>query len=263
MIRIITIATIVWLEMIRKKDIYVLLILLGALLCALVSLNIFGIAGTDRYVKDVGLMMAWIFSLILAVTLSCRAIPQEESSGTVYPLLAKPVSRLEFILGKWLGSWTVISVAVFFFYLLIMLVAALKGGLFSIGAIIQGFVLHLCAIGIITSIGLLFSTRMNSDAATSMTYVLTLTAFVITPKVPAFMAASQGLHSILLEFIYHLLPHFEILDMRMRIIHNYGPISAASFLESTAYGLLMALVFVMIAWLSYKNKRFSRNDTHG
>jgi ABC-type transport system involved in multi-copper enzyme maturation permease subunit len=263
MIRIITIAKIVWLEMLRRKDIYVLLILLTAMLVALVSLNIFGIAGTVRYIKDVGLLITWLFSWILAVTISCRVIPQEETRGTIFPLLAKPVTRLEFILGKWLGAWTIVGAAVLVFYLLTMSIVSIKGGLFSVGAILQGFTLHFFALGIITALGILFSARMNSDAATSMTYVLTATAFIVTPKIPAFIANAKGIHSIVLGILYHILPHFELLDMRMRIIHNYGPVNAGVFLTSIAYALLLSLVFILLAWISFREKRFSRSDIHG
>jgi len=263
MIRIKTITKIVWLEMLRRKDIYVLLILLTAMLAALVSLNIFGIAGTVRYIKDVGLMITWLFSWILAVTISCRLIPQEETRGTIFPLLAKPVSRFEFILGKWLGAWTITGAAVLIFYLLTMSIVSIKGGLFSVGAILQGFTLHFFALGIITSIGIMFSARMNNDAATSLTYVLTAAAFIVSPKIPAFIAKSKGIHSIMLDILYHMLPHFEVLDMRTRIIHNYGPVRTEVFLTSIAYALLLSLVFALIAWIAYRKKRFSRSDIHG
>ena len=42
MTRILTVASVVWRDVIRRKDVYVLLILLGVLLVALVSMNLFG-----------------------------------------------------------------------------------------------------------------------------------------------------------------------------------------------------------------------------
>ena len=43
MTRILTLAWLVWLEMIRRKDIYVLLILLTAFLVTLMTLDLFGL----------------------------------------------------------------------------------------------------------------------------------------------------------------------------------------------------------------------------
>ena len=61
MLKIRTIAATVWLETLRKKDLYVLLILLSVLLLTLISLNIFGLGGMTRYIKDIGLLLAWVF----------------------------------------------------------------------------------------------------------------------------------------------------------------------------------------------------------
>ena len=68
----------VWLELLRKKDIYVLLILLGALLVTLVSLNIFGLGGLVTYVKDVGFFMAWLFAwIVIAVIATWPRFPRQ------------------------------------------------------------------------------------------------------------------------------------------------------------------------------------------
>ncbi|MBU1694112.1 MAG: ABC transporter permease subunit, partial [Verrucomicrobia bacterium] len=104
--RALIIARVVWLDMLRRKDLYVMAILLLTLLFVLMSLNLFGLGAVIRYILDVGLLLAWLFSLVLVVGLAARQLPREESRGTIFPLLAKPVTRGELLLGKWLGSWT-------------------------------------------------------------------------------------------------------------------------------------------------------------
>ncbi len=111
MTRVWILARIVWLEMLRKKDIYVLFILLAALLVAMISLDVYGLGQVSGYVKEIGLLGAWILGWILAINTSVRQLPQEENRGTVFPLLAKPVSRFELVLGKWLGAWVVVCAA--------------------------------------------------------------------------------------------------------------------------------------------------------
>lgn len=246
--------------MLRRKDVYVLLVLLAALLIVLISMNVFGLGGVVRYIKDIGILMAWIFSWLLAVTVSSRTIPQEESRGTIFPLLAKPVTRFEFMLGKWLGAWTIISAATAVFYLLVVGVVLLRGGSFSEIALLQGLTLHCIALGIVTAITLAFSTRMNPDAAASISFVLTATAFMVVPKIPEFLVKTRGLHANLLMIMYHILPHFEVLDMRKRIVHNFGPADWTFFFSVLFYGLLMISAFICIAWLSYRKKRFARGS---
>jgi ABC-type transport system involved in multi-copper enzyme maturation permease subunit len=261
MTRIFTISRIACLEILRRKDIYVLLILLGTLLAVLVSLNIFGLGGMIRYVIDIGLIMAWLFGWILAVNISTKGIPQEEARGTIFPLLAKPITRLEFVIGKWLGAWVVTSTATLLFYMLILTIVTLKGGGVDLAVFAQGYVLHCGALAIVIAIGTLFSTRMNHDAAASMTFVLTAAAFLVVPKAPAFLAKTTGVHSIIMEIIYHLMPHFEILDMRQRMVHfDHGPIGIGYFCTAILYSILMTAVFLILAWTAYRKKHFSRGQ---
>lgn len=258
MTRTLTIANIVWLKMLRRKDVYVLLIMLGALLAMVSVMNIFELGGMVRYVKDAGLMMAWLFSWILAVNISSREIPEEENRGTIFPLLAKPVNRLEFIAGKTIGCWSIVVTACTMFYILIMLIAALKGGAFNLQALFQAYILHAAAIGIVCAIGVAFSTKTNNDAAAALTYVITSASYLLAPKIPAFLVKAKGIQAVVLTIIYHMFPHFEVFDMRKRLVHDYGPASWKVVTGAFTYGILITIVFIIIAWFSYRNKKFSR-----
>lgn len=260
MTRIRAVAAIVWLGMLRRKDMYVMLLLLGALLAVLVSLDIFGLGGAVGYVKDIGLLMAWVFSAILTVTVSTRELPQEEARGTVFPLLAKPISRFELIAGKWLGCWSIAAAATMAFYLLVATIVGSKGGGFDLTTLAQGFALHACALGILAGIGLLFSCRLNQDAAAALTYIAAAVSALVVPKVPQLAVAASGPAGWALTAVYHLMPHFELFDMRTRLVHDFGPVRWGTFCAAAAYGVCLTLAFVLLAWLAYRRKRFARGD---
>ena len=256
--RIGTIAHTVWLEMLRKKDLYVLLILLGALLATLVSLDIFGLGGVVRYIKDVGFLMAWIFAWILAVGTSTRQLTSEETRGTIFPLLAKPVNRFEVIAGKWLGTWTITCAATLLFYVLVTLIVVMKGGKTSAPTVMQGYVLHCTALAMITAAGFLLSTRLNRDAAATLTYVVTGSASLIVPHVPVLLAHTRGFSAAILMVLYNLMPHFEVFDLRKRIVHEYGPMSPLVCILVVGYGLVWTAMLLLASWLAYRRKRFTR-----
>jgi len=267
MTRILIVARILWLELLRKKDVYVLLILLGALLVTLVSLDIFGLGGVVGYLKDVGLLMAWLFGWVLAINVSSRALPEEERRGTIFPLLAKPVTRFEIVIGKWLGSWSVVAGATLLFYLLVAGVVLLSlpadasaRVALNPAAFLQGFVLHAAALAILTAVGVAFSTRMNHDAAATTSYVLSAAAFLVVPRVPEFLVKEHGFSASVLMGLYHLMPHFELFDMRKRIVHDFGPAPVTTFCLVLAYGALLTSILLLIAWIAYRQKRFSRGS---
>jgi ABC-type transport system involved in multi-copper enzyme maturation permease subunit len=262
-LKIRTIAGAVWLEILRKKDLYVLLILLSALLITLVSLNIFGLGGMSRYVKDIGLLLAWIFGLVLTIHISARELPQEETRGTIFPLLARPITHAEIIIGKWLGVWSIVVMATLCFYLLVAGVTIGMGGSIGLAAITQGFMLHAVLLGIISAIALAFSTRLNSDAAATMSFVIAGASFLIIPRIPNLLVHQQGLSSNVLLLLYNILPHFEIFDMRKRIVHDYGPMPNNICALIILYGITLIAIILFIAFLLYRKKRFSRGAIQG
>ena len=260
MMRILTIAWTVWLEMIRRKDLYVLLILLLALLFVLMSLNIFGLGGVIRYVADVGLLFAWVFSIVLAVSMAARHLPQEEARGTIYPLLAKPITRAELIVGKWLGTWTAPAVATLLFYLVVFSTVILRGGTFNGLCMAQALLLHVVVLSCVSAISLAFSTRMTYGAAASMAYMMIATAFSITPRVPELMVQQNRFTANMLLALYYGLPHFELFDLRQRVVHDWGPVSWSVMAQVLAYGVVWTAILLLLSWISYRKKHFVRGS---
>jgi len=255
-----TLATIVWFEMLRRKDIYVLFIMLAALLVAMIALDVFGLGQVTGYVKDIGLLAAWLLGWILAINTSIRQLPQEETRGTVFALLAKPVSRWELIVGKWLGAWVVVVTATLLFYLTTWGIVALKGGSFNPLTMIQAFALHAVALAVLVAIGIALSTRLNADAAAATAFVLTGAAFAIVPHIPTLLAVTPGFRGIPLTVLYYLLPHFELFDLRRRLVHEWGSAGGLAVAGVVLYGVLLTFAFLLLAWLGYRRKRFSRGE---
>lgn len=263
MTKIITIAQAVWIDYLRRKDVYVLLILLGALLVALVSLNIFGLGGMVRYVMDIGLLLSWVFGWILSIHIAVRELPQEEARGTIFPLLARPVTRRDVLLGKWLGTTIIAAGATLLFYLLVVGVVVARGGRIDVLTLLQGGILHVVLLGILTALALACSTRLHQDAAAALSFVLTGAAFLILPRVPALLVHERGAAGTSLLFLYHLLPHVELFDMRKRIVHDFGPVDWGPLALVACYGALWIALLLTLAWLSYRRKVLSRGGMYG
>lgn len=257
--RIRTVAIVAWLELLRRKDIYVLLILLGTMLFILISLNIFGLGSVVGFVKEAGLMAAWLFGWILAVSCASRQLPQEEKRGTILPLLAKPIRRGELIVGKWLGAWTAVSTAVLTFYLLTLAIVWAYGWAFDPITLLQAFILHATALGIIAALAVALSTRLNQDAAATVTYVISAAMFLVVPRVPQMAALAVGWRQSALLILYGALPHFELFDMRRRAVHQYGTMSWSLLAAILVYGAIVTTILLLLAWVGYHNKRFSRS----
>ena len=103
-------------ELYRRKDFYVLFVLTALITIAAGMVNFFHDPKIVRYVKDICMLLIWISALLIALITTARQIPAERESRTIFPLLAKPVTRWQFILGKFLGCWLASGIALLVFY---------------------------------------------------------------------------------------------------------------------------------------------------
>ncbi len=252
------IARLVWLEAVRRKDLYVLLVLLGALLAVVMSVDVFGLGGVGRYVLETALLLSWLFSIALTVTVAGRQLPAEEQKGTVFALLAKPVTRFELLAGKWAGSVALAATANAAFYAVTAAAGALRGAPPGPAAFLQAYLLHTCALGLLAACALAFSTRGSADAASTLTYLAAAAGYVVVPAVPRLVAHADRLSASALTFLYYALPHLEFFDLRRRVVHGWGPAPWDAAGLALLYGLGWSALLLGAAWLAYRRRYFRR-----
>ena len=114
-------------ELYRRKDFYVLLVLTAVITGLLGSVNLFNDPKIARYLKEICLLLIWISSLVICITTAARQIPTEKENRTIFPLLAKPVTRWQVVFGKFLGCWLACGIALLVFYLFFAIVAESRG----------------------------------------------------------------------------------------------------------------------------------------
>jgi ABC-type transport system involved in multi-copper enzyme maturation permease subunit len=114
---VLAIAGVVIKELYRRKDFYVLLVLTFVITSLLGMINFFNDPTIVRYLKEICLLLIWISSLVICITTAARQIHAERENRTIFPLLAKPVTRWQVMLGKFTGCWLACGMALLVFYL--------------------------------------------------------------------------------------------------------------------------------------------------
>jgi hypothetical protein len=92
----------------------VLLILAGvAFAIAFFSIFVgyFTLRNAPRVVSDLGWASISIFGIIVAIVITSSSLYRELEQKTIFPILARPIRRSEYLVGKYLG--TVLTIAVF------------------------------------------------------------------------------------------------------------------------------------------------------
>src|SRR5437016_14045411 len=91
-------ASVVIKELYRRKDFYVLFVLTALITVMAGSVKFFNDQHIVRYLKEICLLLIWISALVIAIATTARQLPAERENRTIFPLLAKPVTRAQVIL---------------------------------------------------------------------------------------------------------------------------------------------------------------------
>ena len=109
--RILTIAMNTYREAVRGRVLHALLALAFATTCYSLIVGTLSLNQETRVVADLGAASISLYAVLVAIVLGATSLHREIEYKTIFPILARPLRRHEYLLGKYLG--TVATLAVF------------------------------------------------------------------------------------------------------------------------------------------------------
>ncbi len=111
--RIAAIAAVTWTELVRLKVFYFLVIFALLVIGNSFFLARFSFEAQFQMLKDIALGAMSIFSALIAILAASGLLPKDMEDRTIYTILAKPVSRVEYLLGKLSGLLLLLALSIF------------------------------------------------------------------------------------------------------------------------------------------------------
>jgi len=249
------IAGVVIKELCRRKDFYVLFVLTALITLVMGSVNIFNEGGVVRYVKEICLFLIWISSLVIAMTTTARQLPAERENRTLFPLLAKPVTRNHLLLGKFLGCWLASGLTLAVFYLFFGIVAGAKEHVWPVLGYAQAVLLHWFMLGIVCAMTLVGSIVFAAPSSNNtITFILCVGILLLGRRLNVVaLGLSEPMQTIVYG-IYFALPHLELFDVRDLLIHNWGTIPWGIWAVALGYAAVYTALFLGIACMLFRRR---------
>lgn len=252
--RIVAVAEVVIRELIRRKDFYVLFVLTAAITLLMGSITFFNEDDIARYVKEICLLLIWLATLVIAVTTAGRQLPSEKESRTIFPLLAKPISRTEVLLGKFLGCWVAVGITLLVFYVFFGVISVAREHELPVVNYLQAIGLHWMMLGIVIAAALLGSLVMTPAANVSIVILGVIGIWTVAEYLNQFAATSGGLIGWVTFALYYAVPHLEIFDIRERVIHGWDPVPWDAVGLASLYALIYTALLLAAAALIFRRK---------
>lgn len=242
-------------ELYRRKDFYVLFIMTAVITLLMGSINFFGDAKIARYLKEICLLLIWISALVIAIATSARQIPAERENRTIFPLLAKPVSRAQVVVGKFVGCWLACGVALLVFYLFFGVVSGSRDHQWAVPQLIQAAWLQWAMLAVVIAMALLGSVVFAAPSSNStICFVVVLGILLLGGHFnKVALQQSEPVRS-LVYTLYFLIPHLEWFDVRDFVVYGHALIPWIDCVLATLYAAVYTCLLLFGTWLVFRRK---------
>ncbi len=235
-------------EAVRDRVLYNLVFFALLMIAAAIFVGQISIGIEEMVIKSLGLSAISVIGLLIAVFIGVGLVSKEMDKRTLYALLAKPVRRWEFLLGKFGGLVLTLAVNTL----------AMTAGLFLAllyvkhhyermdDVLFVAVYFILLKLMLVVALALLFScysTPLLAILYTSAFYV----AGLFVEEMRTFHSATvTPVMAGLLRGLSYVLPNFENFNVMAAAAHG-REIPSALILQNTAYAALYSAIVLLIA----------------
>jgi Cu-processing system permease protein len=243
-------------EVLRDRVLYVLLIYgLGLALMARLLPEV-AAAGADRKIlADVGFAGMHLLGLVLAIFVGTSLINKEIEKRTLLVLMAKPLSRSEFLVGKHLGLSAVLALLLAAMTAIYLIVMELTKTPYPMQATLVAVGFLWLLLSLITAFAIGFGSRMSSLLAVMMTSAVYLMGTLSGDIVALGKLTENPTLIKMTQVVSLILPDLSRLDLKNLAVYNVLP-SVSALGENAAYGVLYTVFVLAIGSALFSAREF-------
>ncbi len=241
-------------EAIRDRILYLLLFIAACSLIFSRILALLTVGDRVKIITDVGLASLSLFGALMAILIGTGLVYKEIDKKTIYTLLAKPIHRYQFLLGKFFGLVLTLLVMLFLMSLIFLVMVLLHSGQMAWGMFVAlAFIfLEMCLITAVALLFSCFSTPILSSIFSLAFYFIGHVSWgleTLIGKLP------PGVSRTLARLFYIVIPDLENFNFKTEIVHHL-PIPPQVFVYSTLYGVFYTLFVLAVAVLVFRKRDF-------
>ena len=241
-------------EAVRSRVLYVLLFFAVTLMLFGIVLSSLSYVESDRILQDVALGAMRVFGVAIAIFVGVNLIHKEVDRRTVYTILSKPLTRTEFLLGKYAGLVLTIWLQLGIMVACFLGVSALTGAGVG-GGHMAAFVLLGGELALIVAVATLFSSFTTPMLASFFTGGIWVAGHLtrdlrdmgLRSEVEWIQEAGVWLH--------RTLPDLASFNLTIEAVHGL-PVTASDVFVPLIYGAGYATLLLLAAVVIFDRRDF-------
>lgn len=253
--RIISIAFNTFREAVRDRVLYNLVLFVLLITASAIFLGELTAGQEARTIVNLGLGAMLIFGAFISIFVGVSLVSKEIEKRTVYAIFSKPISRAEFIIGKYLGLCLTLLVNVLVMGVGVSFALLYVGGRDFAFVIWGAIFLLFLELTILTAVAILFS----SFSSPALSALLSFFVFIIGHFSASLNDLAKNLGSsfakLIFGAIYYLLPNLSNFVFRTETAHGIVPPSSMIF-GAIGYAIVYVGILLVITVLIFSRRNF-------
>lgn len=239
-------------EALRDKVLLTLVVIAVIVTAAAKIIPPLAVGEGSKIVKDLGLATMTLFGVLIAILVGGRLVYREIEKRTILTVLAKPLRRWEFLLGKYVGLMLVLVVSI--------LVMTVWFGLFMIltrvpldAHLLLPVGMLILELGVVTAIAVLFSAFVTPISSAVFTFAVYFVGNMSRDLVNLADINKSPVVKTVARFLYYVLPNLKNLDVRAAAVHNQI-IPPLQLVLGIAYALSYIVAALLLATFIFRRR---------
>lgn len=232
-------------------------VLLGFGLVLLVSTRLLtplALGEGPRITVDLGLSTLALLGVLVVAVVGASLVHQEIDRRTAHVILARPVSRTTYLLGKWAGLTASLWAAGGLMGIALVVVARLVRGPEVVLPLTQAVVLVCFSFAILTALAVLFSSLSSPLLSSLYTVALYAVGFWTSDLRDFAKAAGQPFESGI-AIVSYTIPNLDVFSARLEVAHA-EPVAVVQVVLAAAYAAAYVTAVLAIASIAFQNREF-------
>jgi ABC-type transport system involved in multi-copper enzyme maturation permease subunit len=241
-------------ETVRDKILYTLLVFAFAMIGAAAILVRLSVHAEMRIVQDLGLAALSLIGVLMAVFVGITLVYKEVDRRTIYTIIAKPIHRSQFILGKYLGLLATLLVNLAAMTAGLLLLVYALGGYWA-WLLVPAVWLIYVELAVVTALAVFFSAFSTPVLSATFTLSLFLIGRLSGDLVAFFANAPSAAVRGLAQGLYYLLPNLRTFDLMGHVVLGQAP-DPRWLAGATTYGMLYTVFVLAATMLIFQRRDF-------
>ncbi len=232
----------------RRRTLWGILLIILLALAGIASVPSFDVSNQGRFILDFGLFGIEVGALLLALGLAATLYPRDRETKTLMPLVAVPLARWQYLLGRFLGAALVQAAALLVTCLGLMLIL-LFHKLPIPGDLLPATLLIIVEGWFLLSTVFFFSFFTSPPLNWPLTTMLFMVSQMGVAEFVGLLPSAPGL----MRALRMLLPHADVFHIKDPIAHGFD-VEPVYFLVAIFYGLCYSAFMLSLALAVFRRR---------